>query len=115
MGRAENSDLSELRSFYQLHVEDINDLQNAAVIDRPQLTKAYCTSGILCEVLKPLIARQIAQTRTAENLGETFFDSEVLPSMLLEISPILHVASEVVKSNPRVAYLCKFMLSFANN
>lgn len=34
-------------------------------------------------------------------------DSELVPSSLAPIAPILRVANEIEKENPRVAYLCK--------
>jgi len=55
--------------------------------------------------------RRLVRTQTAGNLGESIFDSEVVPSSLVEIAPILRVANEVEKTHPRVAYLCNCFFS----
>ncbi|XP_042488374.1 callose synthase 3-like isoform X2 [Macadamia integrifolia] len=52
--------------------------------------------------------KRIMRTQTVGSLGESTFDSEVVPSSLVEIAPILRVANEIESRNPRVAYLCRF-------
>ncbi|OIV91209.1 hypothetical protein TanjilG_30431 [Lupinus angustifolius] len=52
--------------------------------------------------------RRMTRTQTGGNLGEAIFDSEVVPSSLVEIALILRVANEVEKTHPRVSYLCRF-------
>lgn len=39
--------------------------------------------------------------------GNSVVDSELVPSSLAFIAPILRVANEIQADNPRVAYLCK--------
>ena len=51
--------------------------------------------------------KKIMRAQTLGNLAESIMDSEVVPSSLDEIAPILRVANEVEAINPRVAYLCK--------
>lgn len=56
------------------------------------------------------IQRRMYRTQTTGNFGaEPIFNSEVVPSSLGEIAPILRVANEVEPTNPRVAYLCKYL------
>ncbi|KAG7014212.1 Callose synthase 2, partial [Cucurbita argyrosperma subsp. argyrosperma] len=52
--------------------------------------------------------KKIMRAQTLGNLAESIMDSEVVPSSLDEIAPILRVANEVEAINPRVAYLCRF-------
>ncbi|XP_077231016.1 callose synthase 3-like [Tasmannia lanceolata] len=57
---------------------------------------------------EPQPQRRLQRTQTVGSLGESSFDSEIVPSSLVEIAPILRVANEVESSNPRVSYLCRF-------
>jgi callose synthase len=44
--------------------------------------------------------------------GGTFstevFDTEIMPSSIASVAPILWVANEIELERPRVAYLCRF-------
>ncbi|KAJ3680407.1 hypothetical protein LUZ60_016685 [Juncus effusus] len=53
-------------------------------------------------------AGQRRLTRSQTIVGDPIIDSEVVPSSLSEIAPILRVANEVEPVNRRVAYLCRF-------
>ncbi|KAI3681239.1 hypothetical protein L6452_36028 [Arctium lappa] len=52
---------------------------------------------------------RLLRTQTTGSLGvDSMMDSEVVPSSLAQIAPILRVANEIEPINPRVAYLCRF-------
>ncbi|GLT70370.1 hypothetical protein SLA2020_424530 [Shorea laevis] len=62
--------------------------------------------------LPPSVSRKM--TRMPSMMAELQYeeklaaDSELVPSSLASIAPILRVANEIEKDNPRVAYLCRF-------
>lgn len=43
------------------------------------------------------------------NEDENVVDSELVPSSLASIAPVLRVANEIEGHNPRVAYLCMIL------
>jgi len=64
-------------------------------------------SGGRLEAGAAALPRRLSRTYTAGGLTEVF-DSEVVPSSLASIAPILRVANEIEASSPRVAYLCAY-------
>lgn len=67
------------------------------------------TSGTKDEVGPPRsLSRGMTRTSTMVDPNAEGIDSELVPSSLASIAPILRVANEIEKDNDRVAYLCMF-------
>ncbi|XP_058195359.1 callose synthase 7 [Rhododendron vialii] len=68
-------------------------------------------SGSKGEVgLPKSLSKRVTRQPTMMDFGaaENDIDSELVPPSLAFIAPILRVANEIEKDNPRVAYLCRF-------
>ncbi|GLT28286.1 hypothetical protein SLA2020_032280 [Shorea laevis] len=60
---------------------------------------------------RPLLQRKMSRAQAImldlPNNGKATVDTEIVPSSLAPIAPILRVANEIEKDNPRVAHLCR--------
>ncbi|KAK3183402.1 hypothetical protein Dsin_030688 [Dipteronia sinensis] len=72
------------------------------------------SSGIRPEIGPPprTPSKRMSRAQTMfvdmQNEDGSTIDSELVPSSLAVIAPVLRVANEIEKDNPRVAYLCRF-------
>ncbi|OVA17115.1 Glycosyl transferase [Macleaya cordata] len=69
------------------------------------------SSGTKNETPSRNLSRRMTRAATMLDVPEddtTAVDSELVPSSLASIVPILRVANEIEPENPRVAYLCRF-------
>ncbi|KAK4275573.1 hypothetical protein QN277_018631 [Acacia crassicarpa] len=64
------------------------------------------TKGVVHSVPRPPSRRMTRNVELLDEEGAT--DSEIVPSSLAVIVPILRAANEIEEENPRVAYLCRF-------
>jgi hypothetical protein len=55
------------------------------------------------------LARRPSRSAAMTTFSTEVFDTEVVPSSLASIAPILRVAAEIENERPRVAYLCKVL------
>lgn len=55
----------------------------------------------------PSLLRRPSRSAAMTTFSMEVFDTEVVPSSLQSIAPILRVATEIQNERPRVAYLCK--------
>ncbi|GLT25134.1 hypothetical protein SLA2020_002850 [Shorea laevis] len=56
----------------------------------------------------PGLLRRPSRSAAMTTFSTEVFDSEVVPSSLSSITPILRIAKEIEHERPRVAYLCRF-------